>query len=540
MSDTHDDPKNDHPSLSRRSFVGAAAGIGAVSLLGTACSEAQPPAPVPAQEAAAAPAATPAMGGGPPPGAGGPPAGPALFRAEIDVADCEVEGTLPAGLSGAFYRVGPDPQYPLRPGNIPFDGEGHVSMFRIKDGRVDYRTRFVRNERYMAQDKARKLLFPMYRNPAMDDPSVAGLSRSTANTHIINHRNMLLCLKEDSPPDALDLLTLAPIAPKYTFDGQLTSLTFTAHPKVDSMTGNIVAFGYEATGFGSDDVIAFEFTPQGTKVWEAKVKVPYVGMLHDFAVTQNYIVLYVIPLAKDDEQMARGGIHWSWDSSKPTYFGAFRRDGDGSDIRWFNGPTRSATHVMGAFDDAGKIYVDVEMSESNPFPFMPNRDGSSWSPATGTSYITRLSADLGNTAISDYGIERLAPWTGALPRQDDRYNTVPYRYGFLGTRDINASDPRQANAGYVRFDHATGTQTFWNAGAGTSLAECCFAPKPGGAEGEGWLLGVATRQNEGGRGDLVILDAQRLAEGPIATVRLPVRAIGQIHGWFVPEAQLPQ
>jgi carotenoid cleavage dioxygenase len=180
------------------------------------------------------------------------------------------------------------------------------------------------------------------------------------------------------------------------------------------------------------------------------------------------------------------------------------------------------------------------MSLSNPFPFMPMKDGSRWDPAKGTSYITRLSADLSNSAIRDYGMERLGPWPGALPRQDDRYNTMPYRYGFLGTRDINASDPRQANAGYVRFDHATGTQTFWNAGPATGLAECCFAPKVGGAEGEGWLMGVASRQDQNGRGDLVILDAQHLDEGPVATVKLPVRAVGQIHGWWVPEAQLPQ
>ena len=529
--------KNDHPSdpasdtsltVTRRTFVGgalgAAAGIGAATILVTDTVQAQPPA------------------GGPPPGAGGPPPsdGPSSFKAEIDVRYCEIEGEIPSGLSGAFYRVGPDAQFPLRQGNIPFDGEGHVSMFRFKDGQVHYKTRYVRNERWMAQDNAGKVLFPMYRNPSQDDPSVSGLSRSTANTHIINHRNYLLALKEDSPPAAMDLLTLETVVPSYTFDGQLVSKTFTAHPKLDSVTGNMVAFGYEATGFGTDDVIAFEITPQGQKVWEAKVKVPYVGLLHDFAVTQNYIILYVIPLAKDDEQLARGGIHWSWDSTKTTYFGAFRRGGDGSDLRWFKGPTRSATHVMGAFDDSGKIYVDVEMSESNPFPFMPMKDGSRWDPTKGTSYITRLSADLNNASVSDYGMERLSPWTGALPRQDDRYNTMPYRYGFLGTRDIMAADPRQANAGYVRFDHATGTQEFWNAGPGTGLAECCFAPKAGGAEGEGWLMGVATRQNENGRGDLVILDAQHLEDGPVAVVKLPVRAIGQIHGWFVPEAQLPQ
>ena len=199
-------------------------------------------------------------------------------------------------MNGAFYRVGPDAQYPMNPRNIPFDGEGHVSMFRIKDGRVHYRSRFVRNDRFLAQEKAGRILFPMYRNPAMDDPSVKGLSRSTANTHIINHRNYLLALKEDSPPSALNLLTLETVAPTYTFDSQLPSRTFTAHPKLDSQTGNMVAFGYESEGHGSDIATMFEFTPQGKLVWSAKVQVPYVGMLHDFAVTENYIVFYVIPM----------------------------------------------------------------------------------------------------------------------------------------------------------------------------------------------------------------------------------------------------
>ncbi len=181
-------------------------------------------------------------------------------------------------------------------------------MFRIKNGRVDYKSRMVKNERWLANDKARRQLFPVYRNPSMDDPSAKGLSRSTANTHIMNHKEYLLSLKEDSPPSALDLLTLETIVPSYTFDGQLPSKTFTAHPKIDSMTGNLVAFGYEAEGFGSKTVSMFEITPQGKIIWNAKIQVPYVGMLHDFAVTEKHIVFYVIPLAIDEKQMA-GGRH---------------------------------------------------------------------------------------------------------------------------------------------------------------------------------------------------------------------------------------
>jgi carotenoid cleavage dioxygenase-like enzyme len=462
-----------------------------------------------------------------------------LYRLEADVHDCQVTGKVPTDLNGAFYRVGPDPQYPLHPRNIPFDGEGHVSMFRIKNGRVDYRSRFVRNDRWLAQDKARRILFPMYRNPMMDDPSVKGLSRSTANTHIMNHRNYLLSLKEDSPPAALDLLTLETKIPSYTFDGQLPSKTFTAHPKIDSKTGNMVAFGYEAEGFGSDIVSIFEITPQGKLVWNAKVQVPYVGMLHDFAVTENHVVFYVIPMAFDEAQMKDGGPHWSWDGSKPTYFGFVRRGGDGKDVQWIQGPTRSATHVMGAWDDNNMLYVDVEMSMSNPFPFMPMRDGSRWDPVAGSSHITRLSVDTSKRKPKAYGIEQLFPHVGALPRQDDRYNTMHYRYGFLPCPDPNAA-PGTGGACYARFDHQTRTSTLFNAGTESSLAECCFAPRSQNApEASGYLMGVATRNSEGGRADLVILDAEHLADGPVAVVHLPMRAVGQIHGWWVPEWQMP-
>jgi carotenoid cleavage dioxygenase-like enzyme len=464
-----------------------------------------------------------------------------LFRIESDIEDCEVDGALPADLEGAFYRVGPDAQYPLHPGNIPFDGEGHVSMFRFANGRVSYKSRFVRNQRYKAQAAAHRLLFPMYRNHFMDDPSAKRLSRGTANTHVIYHDEHLLALKEDSPPVALDPHTLETVDDYYTFNGQLESKTFTAHPKIDSESGNLVAFGYEAKGFGTDDVNVFEYTPDGRRVWDAWIKVPYIGLLHDFAVTRKHVVFYVMPLAFDLEQMKRGGIHWSWDSSKPTYFGVMRRGGDGRDIRWFSGPERSSTHVMGAFDDGERVIVDVEMSSFNPFPFMPFRDGTKWNPVRGASRITRLSVNLADKSVSDYRMEVLYPHhIGALPRQDDRYHTVPYRIGFLPCPEPDPQNPAwRPSTCYARLDHETRSSQLYRADPGTTLAEACFAPRSAKSpEGSGYLLGVATHLNERGRADLVILDAEHLQDGPIATVRLPTQIVGQIHGWWVPGATL--
>jgi carotenoid cleavage dioxygenase-like enzyme len=462
------------------------------------------------------------------------------IRAEIDVHDCLIEGKLPSDLSGGFYATGPDPQYPMGPGNIIFDGEGHVRLFRIKNGRVDYRTRYARSERFLAQDKARKSLMPMYRNPLLDDPSVKGLSRSTANTHVAPHRNMILALKEDSPPVAMDLNTLETLDPVYTFDGQLPrDQPFTAHPKFCSVTGNMIAFGYEARGFGSDVVSVFEIDKQGKKVWGTEFKVPYVGLLHDFAVTENHIAFFVVPISIDHEQMKRGGIHWSWDKNKKTYLGILRRQGDGKDLKWIEGPARSGTHTMGAFEDNGKLYLDSEITAGNPFPFVPNRDGSPPNYPDAASYIHRLSANLSGKN-KGYGIEKMYPLIAPLPRQDDRYNTVPYRYGFMASPDPNEPDRRKAGACYARVDNQTRTYTIWNAGNTVALAEPVFAPKHAkAAEGEGYLMGVAYHLDQNLRSDLVILDAQHLNEGPIATVRLPVQASPQVHGWWVREDQYP-
>ncbi len=121
---------------------------------------------------------------------------------------------------------------------------------------------------------------------------------------------------------------------------------------------------------------------------------------------------------------------------------------------------------------------------------------------------------------------------------DDRYNTVAYRYGFLPCPDPEAK-PGTGGACYARFDHQTKKATLFNAGTESSLAECCFAPRSATApEGSGYLMGVATRNTEGGRScDPRCRASERRA---VATVHLPMRAIGQIHGWWVPEAQLPK
>lgn len=60
--------------------------------------------------------------------------------------------------------------------DVPFNGDGHISMFRLAGGHVDYNARYAHTQRYKAQSEAHRSLFGTYRNRATDDPAVRDLS----------------------------------------------------------------------------------------------------------------------------------------------------------------------------------------------------------------------------------------------------------------------------------------------------------------------------------------------------------------------------
>jgi carotenoid cleavage dioxygenase-like enzyme len=464
---------------------------------------------------------------------GGGPAG-TNNRAEIDLYDCEVEGTLPTDIDGAFYRVGPDPQYPKPPehaGDIPFDGEGHVSMFRIKGGHVDYKTRYAQTQRYKAQKEARRSLFGMYRNPFTDDPSVKDLSRGTANTQLFLHHGKLLVLKEDSPPVYMDPLTLETIDDYYTFGGKLQSQTHTAHPKIDPVTGEYISFGYEATGLLSKDINVFTADRDGNITWSVTVQAPYAGMMHDFVATQTHVVLYLTNMVSDMDRIRAGGVHFSYDGNMPCYMGVMRRGGDGKDLRWFTGQNLFCTHVMGGWSDGDKIVTDWDGGEGNQFPFFPSNSGP-FDPAKSTGLLRRFTIDLSSKTNDRYQTETIFPEvSGVLARQDDRYHTLPYRYGYL--------QGFGQKSGWWIVDHQEKTTQLVSV-PDYSLSEMCFVPRnKNAAEGDGYLIGVGGSQKEGGRSDLILIDTKDVAAGPVARVKMPFKVVGQVHGFWADASAIP-
>src|SRR5271156_2760178 len=86
-------------------------------------------------------------------------------RIEADIFELESDGEIPFDLKGRFYRVAPEPQFPpLLGDDFHINGDGMVSMFRFEDGHVDFKSRYVRTEKFALERAARRSLFGAYRN----------------------------------------------------------------------------------------------------------------------------------------------------------------------------------------------------------------------------------------------------------------------------------------------------------------------------------------------------------------------------------------
>jgi carotenoid cleavage dioxygenase-like enzyme len=459
-------------------------------------------------------------------------------RWEADISNCEVDGEIPAELDGSFFRVQPDPQFPPRLGDdIAFNGDGAVSRFKIKGGRVDFRHRFARTDKFRLEEQQGHALFGGYRNPLSDDPRVNGRFRGTANTNAFAYGGKLLALKEDSPPVAMDPYTLETEG-YYDFAGRMDAPTFTAHPKVDPVTGNLLAFSYATEGLCTKGVIYWEFARDGTLVRKISFDAPYYCMMHDFGVTQDYVLFHVVPIVGSLERLERGLPHFGFDTTMPVFLGVLPRMGDGRDIRWFKAPNLFASHVMNAFNDGTKIYFDTPEAKNNGFPFFPDVHGAPFNPEESSAFMTRWTVDMNSNGDDFEGRERLTDAVGEFPRIDDRYATLPYRYGWMLVQDMSKPlqvPPGKSAGGFMmntlgHLDHATGTTRTWWAGPKSTLQEPAFVPRsPDSPEGDGWIVAVCNRVEEW-RSDLLLFEAQAIEEGPRAIVRLPLRLRTGLHG----------
>ena len=415
---------------------------------------------------------------------------------ETSAFDLEVIGELPSELHGTFVRNGPNPVA----GSSPhwFFGDGMVHGVHLEDGRARwYRNRYVQTR--TLTDGA-QLFGPDGRRD---------LTAGRANTHVVRHGERILALEEGSLPYELtdELDTVGP----YDFDGGLTT-AMTAHPKICPVSGEMHFFGY---GFTPPFLTYHVAEASGALVTSREVGVPGSTMMHDFNLTERFVVFMDLPAVFDLELALRGTMPYRFDPSYGARLGVLRRDDPYGDVRWFEIDPCYVFHALNAHDDGATITLDVV------------RYAELWGDDS-PGHLWRWTIDLASGTVVERQLDNRPC---EFPRVDDRTVGLDARLGWVTI--MLAREDVHGHGAITAYDlHTLESQTA-DFGRGRVPSEAVFAPAGDRPGDRGWLLAYLYDPDRDGS-ELVVCDADDLTAGPVARVLLPARVPHGFHGSWLP------
>ena len=446
--------------------------------------------------------------------------------------DLAVEGRWPEDLTGTFYRNGPaGHEVGGRRYRHWFDGDGMVQAFRMAGGRVRHAGRFVATAKRRAESDAGRMLWPAFGTPLAGGLPVTGPDTvNVANISLLHHAGELLALWEGGSPHRLDPRSLETLGRK-TWSDDLRGAPFTAHPKMEP-DGTVWAFGYALPqGF----LLLYRIDAAGGLAAVGKVPVAPLGMVHDFAVTENHLVFVLPPLVFDRERLAPGSTFLDahvWRPELGTRVLAVRKDDFGR-RRWWQLPAGFAFHLGNAWEDGGTVRFDYCVA-----PDATELTGTFREimrgvrrPPTEPTRLAQVTLGAGD-AVEQRILDRAAEFPRVAPGVVGRRHR--HVYSLAGGLADRPSDAFLGLDRIARWDTETGGADTWTYGPGFIPEEHVFVPRPGAAaEADGWLVGTAL-DLERGVTRLSVFDAGRIGEGPLAVARLPYPLPLGFHGIFVP------
>lgn len=441
---------------------------------------------------------------------------------ELDCATLQITGELPGELNGTLYRNGPNPQFDS-PGAHWFAGDGMVHAFAFDDGRVDYRNRWVRTAKWSAERDAGRALFSGFGGNAAPGEGKGG----TANTNIVSHAGRLLALEEGHAPIAIDPASLGTDSDGVF--GPHLSGPFTAHPKTDPVTGELLFFGYNASGPFSATLSFGIVSPAGALTFYRQFAAPYASMVHDFIVTEGHVVFPVLPLTGSLDRARSGRPPYAWEPERGAYLGILPRANPEAGIRWIEMDPCYVFHFMNAWEEQGSLHADLIQYDEPPL--FPRADGTASDPGRQSGRLCRWSIDLAAGTVRRH---MLGDEEGEFPRIDDRRAGLKHRHGWLACASARSRDG--ALDELVHVDFASGIRSRHFLGTGAAASEPVFVPRSGDSvEGDGFILSVVWDGRER-RSSLQVFDALNLDAGPIASVAAPRRIPAGFHGNWVAAA----
>ncbi|KAL9232499.1 hypothetical protein vseg_007607 [Gypsophila vaccaria] len=451
-----------------------------------------------------------------------------------------VRGKIPECIKGAYVRNGANPLHEPVAGHHLFDGDGMIHTVHFHpNGSASYACRFTETNRLVQERELGRPIFPkaigelhghsgLGRLMLLYTRALLGLldhhkGIGVANAGVVFFNGRLLAMSEDDVPYQVKVTSSGDLKTegRFDFESQLKS-SMIAHPKIDPVTNELFGLSYDV--IKKPFLKYFRVDSNGVKSPDVDIGLETATMVHDFAITENCVVIPDGQVVFKIHEMIRGGSPVVYDKEKTSRFGILSKYAENSDgIQWIDVPECFCFHLWNAWEEPESDEIVVIGSCMTPADSIFNECEENLKSVLSEIRLNRKTGKSTRREILS-GSDQVNLEAGMVNRNKLGRKT---RYAYLAI-----AEPWPKVSGFAKVDLFTGEVSKFIYGDEKYGGEPLFLPcsEDGDREEEGHILAFV-HDEKNWTSELQIVNAVTMEL--VATIQLPSRVPYGFHGTFI-------